>query len=299
MSLIGATVIEQTESWNKDDETYEVAVLVCWSAKLEQAARATLTGEPIIDDTHQGDELLSVRDWLLQQDLGQMVGPRQFLDANGQRWLLGVTARPVSKNSAINENNKELVSVFASQIAAFSLFADVDTQTTAKQVMKVLSTEDLDKSETRATESLEQQLTQKFDNLQIQGLQKILAKVVTHPLTGQKIYVAAYGISPESAQSAMKLERQATLAAIQVHKGQAFLKGRSEALRDATNSAKNDAASKNAGKAQGKSEVSTSKTGTSKAATGGSDTTTTKKTAAPPAKTKAGSTKTSDVKDDF
>ncbi len=300
MPLIGATVIEQTESWKEDDEKYEVAVLVCWSAKLEQAARAALTGEAVIDDATKGEETLTVGVWLLNQELGQMVGPRQFIDANGHRWFVGVTARPVSKNAATDEKNRELVASFASQMAAFSLFADVDTQTTARQVMKVLSTDNLDKTDTKAAETLEQQLSQSFKDMQIQGLGPLARKVVTHPLTGQKIYVAAYGISPESAQAAMKLERQTMLAAIQVHKNQAFAKGRTEAFKEAVNSAKNDPESKKAGKAQGKSEIGTPKTGTAKtdpAAAG--DSKTAKKETTPPAKTKSGSTKTGAVKDDF
>ena len=78
MPIIGAAVIQQAESWNKKDEQYQVAVLVCWSAKLEQAARATLTGETIVDDAPKGDELLSVRDWLLQQELKSRVYKRRF-----------------------------------------------------------------------------------------------------------------------------------------------------------------------------------------------------------------------------
>ncbi|MCY2986738.1 MAG: hypothetical protein NTY19_02605 [Planctomycetota bacterium] len=295
MPLIGATVIEQTESWNSDDEKYQVAVLVCWSAKLEQAARAVLTGEAIIEDAPKDGETLTVQAWLQQQELAQMVGPRQFLDASGQRWFVGITARPVSKNAATDENNRELAQIFAGQMAAFSLFADVDTQTTARQVMQVVSTANIDKSETKAMESLEQQLSQKFENLQIQGLGPLATKIVAHPLTGQKLYVVAYGMSPTSARAAMKLERQTALAAIQVHKSQAFMKGRSEAIEGAVNAAKNDSASTKAGRAKGQTEVDTAKTGKPKPGgalkTGG-------KTEIP-GKTKSGSTKTGDVKDDF
>ena len=42
MPLLGGTVIQQAESWNKSDKQYQVAVLVCWSNGLEEAARAAL-----------------------------------------------------------------------------------------------------------------------------------------------------------------------------------------------------------------------------------------------------------------
>jgi hypothetical protein len=292
MPLIGATVITQTESWSSDDEQYQVAVLVCWSAKLEQAARAALTGKPIIDDVPKGEETLTVQAWLQQQELGQMVGPRQFLDASGQRWFLGITARPVSKNAATDEKNRELANIFASQMAAYSLFSDVDTQTTARQVITESSTENIDKSDTRAVESLAQKMSMEFQDLQIHGLGSLARKIVTHPLTGQKLYVVAYGISPQSAQAAMKLERQASLAAIALHKSQAFMEGRSEVLKEGVNSAKNDSASTEAGRTKGTVELETGKRNL------GVRPKTEEKTRSS-GKSKSGSTKPGDVKDDF
>ncbi|MCU0712528.1 MAG: hypothetical protein MUC43_10755 [Pirellula sp.] len=295
MPLIGATVLAQTESWNEEDGQYQVAVLACWSVKLEQAARAALTGESVVDD-YSGDESLSVQEWLAQQELGQMVGPRQFIDKNGQRWFIGVTARPVSKNAAVDEKNKELAAIFSSQIASFSLFSNVDTQAVAKQVMSVISSDSLERSETQATETLAQQMTQNFENLQIQGLGKIGGKIVTHELTGQKIHVAVYGISPGAAKATMELERQAALAAIQVHKSQSFAKKRSEALREGVEAAKNDPSSGKAGKLQGESELTPAKANGGKTAAAGTGDS---KKPTEAGKTKSGSTKPGKVKDDF
>ena len=289
MPLIGATVLESTESWNPNDEKYEIAMLVCWSAKLELAARAALTGEAVVTGSSATDETMTVQQWLRSRELGQMVGPRQFVDSSGQRWFIGVTARPVSKNTSTDERNREKAKEFASQMSAFSLFADVDTQTRAKQMMSVVSTSNLNRSETQVIESLEQEMSQSFKNMKIQGLGMLANRIVTHPLTDQEIHVAAYGISPSSAKSAMKIERQASLAAIQVHKNQAFRRERSNALSTAVNAAKNDAASMQAGRNQGRAEAGTSKAPNKK--TGEARTA--------PAKTKAGSTKVGDVKDDI
>ncbi len=292
MPLMGASVLESTESWDPDDERYEVAMLVCWSVKLERAARAALTGEPVVNNSAGSDETMTVQQWLRSRELGQVIGPRQFVDSSGQRWFIGVTARPVSKNTATDERNKDLAKEFASQIGAFSLFADVDTQSRAKQLMRVLSTSDLNRSESQVIESLEQQMSQSFRNLKIQGLGMLTNRIATHPLTQQKIHVVAYGISPSSAKSAMELERQTSLAAIQVLKNQAFRKGRSEVLDAAVNAARNDVAATQAGRNKGKAEIDQA---TNPAKTPG----TTKPGKTTPGATKAGSTKVGDVKEDI
>lgn len=293
MPLIGATVIEQTESWNAENETYEVSLLVCWSAKLEQSARAALTGEVAVSDEPASNETRSVQQWLNSQELGRMVGPRQFLDSVGQRWLLGITARPVSKNASTDERNIEQAKIFATQIAAFSLFADVETQTRAKQMMTTLNTSNLNRSETQVTDSLEQQLSQSFQSLKIQGMGMLANKIVEHPLTGQKIHVVAYGISPAAAKAAMEVEQQTNLAAIQVHKNQAFQNGRSQALRDSVDAAKNDAASAQAGR----NEVKMKTTAAGKPPAAGKESAESKDNK--PKETKSGSTKVGNVKDDF
>ena len=89
MPLFGASVIMQTESWDKTTGRYQVAVLVTWSKVLEEAARAIATGNQYT--TKPGQK--SVHDWLAEQDLGSMVGPRQYVDNEGNRWFLGISSR--------------------------------------------------------------------------------------------------------------------------------------------------------------------------------------------------------------
>jgi hypothetical protein len=254
--LIGATLVAQTESWNPEEETYEVGVLLCWSPKLEQAALASLTGEPVVG-AKPGKSGLTVQQWLKMQDLSQMVGPRQFIDKDGQRWFLGISTRPTLKNSVADERNQILAEEFAAQMAAFSLYSDVDASSKATQVMKQYSTEDLNKSETKVAESLERAISQSFENLQISGMTVMSGKTgtVTHPLTGQKMHVRIQALSPSSARSAMDTERRTILAGIKLNKSQSFGKARTEELNAALKNSKNDSKAADAGRNQGKKEL--------------------------------------------
>ena len=149
MPLLGGTVIQQTESWNKTDKQYQVAVLVCWSIGLEEAARAAMTGEPLLTGP-QGDKSDTVQEWIKKQDLGAMVGSRQYLDGKGQRHFLGITARPVSRNAAKDSENRDLAAESAQVMTVYSLFADVDTTVTAKQMATESTTSDPDASVLKA-----------------------------------------------------------------------------------------------------------------------------------------------------
>lgn len=254
MPLIGSTVIQQAESWDEESKQYEVAVLLCWSAELEKAARATLSGDITVADGRTGQK--NINEWLAGQDLGAMVGPRQFLDDQGQRYFIGVTARPVVRNTNIDMRNRTAADMFASQMAVFSLFADVDSYTNAQQMAMIGSSDDPDSmANTDVEESIAERLTQSFQNLTVQGLMPILRKRVRHAITGQNMHVSVYGINPAAAAAAMRRERQNALSAIAVNQNQAFRAARSQALSDAVRASVGDAASRQAGEAVGRTEV--------------------------------------------
>lgn len=278
MPLVGATIIKQSEAWDKANKTYEVAVLVCWSADLERAARATFSGVESDPSGKVGKS--TVQRWLKKKDLSKIIGPRQFLGSDGSRYFLAVTARPLGVNASINRKNKSLAETFAMQMAAFSLFADVDSYTGAEQMAQTTSSDDINAmSETEVAEAISERITQSISKMKIQGMGLLARKETKHPITGQKMYVVAYGVSSKSAANAMKMERQAALSAIALNKSQAYLKGRSDALNQAVEASKGDRASYAQGRADGSSSarnVGTSSTSrrteTTRSSTGGSST---------------------------
>ncbi|MDR1534701.1 MAG: hypothetical protein LBU64_06320 [Planctomycetota bacterium] len=254
MPLIGASVIQQAESWSEADRQYQVAVLLCWSAELEKSARAALSGLLPEGDAKAGGQ--SLAEWLAGQDLSAMVGPRQFLDAEGQRHFLGVTARPAARDAALDRNNRAIADLFASQMAIFSLFADVDSFAEARQLAQTRSSGDLEQvSDVAVAETLSLLLTQKFENMKVQGLSPVLRKRVRHAITGQDMHVSVFGISPKAAATAMKLERRAALSALAFNQEQAFAKARGKALAEAVTAAKRDPAAIRAGELAGRAEL--------------------------------------------
>ncbi|MDR1519557.1 MAG: hypothetical protein LBU23_05365 [Planctomycetota bacterium] len=301
MPLTGAVVVQQAESWDGVAEQYQVAVLLCWSAELERAARAALSGEiPGAGEGQAGGQ--SLNDWLAGQDISLMVGPRQFLDDRGRRHFLGVAARPASPDAATDRNNRTIADLFAGQMAAFSLFADIDAFVEARQLAETRNSGDLEKaSDTAVAETLSERLTQKFEKMRIQGLAPLRRRTLRHPLTGQNLHVSVYGISPASAVTAMRLERRAALSAIAFNREQAFRNARTRAVNDAVADSRNDPAARRAGALAGRAEIEAARRRAAGDPAGG--------TAAPLAgaaspataggKTASGSVMGGDVQDDF
>lgn len=238
LPLFGATVIMQTESWNKATGKYQVAVLVCWSKALEEASRAIVTGGSI--KANPGN--LSVNDWLDNQDLATMVGPRQFIDEKGERWFLGVTARPYDDemNSSARMKYKSLAQTFAQQMAVFSVFADVETQKTAAQALetRVDGDDDYAKEDYAVAESFAQKITQKLEKQTVRGLQKLAEEETEHPITGKGIIVCVYGINAESATAALEIEKKNIATLIDANRYQTFERGRKAAAAAAVKASK-------------------------------------------------------------
>ena len=205
--LMGASILLQAESWNEEEDEYEVATLMVWSPKLEKAAKAIVTGEVYPLKPKNG---LSVQSWLKKQELATLVGPRQYIDKDGERWFLGAYAMPVEGSSSLKRKNKGLAKILAKKEAVMALYADIETHTQAKIVMQTRSADQLKgKDDTKIATSLAETTTQSIENRQVSGLSKLLSKTVIHPISQQKIYVIVYGISGSSASEALKMERSA------------------------------------------------------------------------------------------
>lgn len=240
MPLFGATVIAQAESWSEDDERYQVAVLVCWSKSLHRVARALATGENFKTvKTNRKD--ISIHDWLNKQNLTVMSGPRQFLDKDGNRWFLAVSARALPKASSQRRRAKSLAEMFASQMAVYSIYSDLASQKTASQMMQTRNAGERD--DTQVAESMAEKLSASFQNKTVRGLQQLKSKTMIHPISGEDIYVCVYGINPSAAKSALAIERVNWATAVQSEKYQSLEKGRTDANTAAVNKAKNDAES--------------------------------------------------------
>lgn len=240
MPLFGSTVIAQSESWNEDSERYQVAVLVCWSKSLHRAARAIAAGEEF-KSSRKKKTGKSIQQWLTEQDLAVMCGPRQYLDGDGNRWYYAVSARALPKASSQRRKAKSLADMFASQMAVYCIYSDLASQKVASQMMQVRNAGDRD--DTKVAESMSEKLTQSFKNKTVRGLQQLASRTATHPISGEKIYISVYGINPNAAKASLAAERENYATAVQSEKYQSLERGRADANKAAVDNAKNDRAS--------------------------------------------------------
>ena len=237
LPLFGATTIMQTESW--DGSMYQVAVLICWSKDLEESSRAIVTGGNLKCKPGK----LTIHQWLDNQDLATMVGPRQFIDEKGNRWFLGATARRYEDGmkSSARERNQSLAEQMAGQLAVFSVFADVESFKAAAQARELRGDVDDEDSpdEEAVAESEEKSLSQTLSKRTIRGLQELAESETIHPITGQGILVKVYGINAAAASSALEIEKKNVATLIEANRFQTFERGRKAANAAAVEASKN------------------------------------------------------------
>ena len=201
--ILGASVLLQSESWNAEDKRYEVATLMVWSPKLERAAKAIITGEAFTLKPKNG---MSVQGWLQSQEAATLIGPRQYIDKNGSRWFIGTYAMPVEGSSSMIKKNKSIAEMMAKKETSMALYADIETHKQASIAMQTHSGDLNGKDQTKIATSVAETTRQSIENRNVKGLSKLLSKTITHPISKQKIYVVAYGLSSSSAADALKME---------------------------------------------------------------------------------------------
>ena len=239
MPLYGSSVIMQTESWNKNNGRYQVAVMLCWSYAMERSARAIVTGEEY--KVKSSASAKSVQDWIEDQNPATMVGPRQYIDKNGNRWFLGITARPYDDELSSSERrkNKGATEMFAQQMAAYCVWADVESYKMAKQALESRGNAKVQRDV--VAESYAEKLTQSFRNKKIRGMQRLFSEEMTHPITGNTIYVAVYGLNSSAAKSALAIEKLNYATKVMDNRYQTVERGRDAANRAAVKASENRA----------------------------------------------------------
>ena len=247
MPLYGAVTIAQSESWNEEDDKFQVAVLLTWSAKLERAARAISTMEDFTLKP-SSKKKLSVRKWLASQSLATMVGSRQYLDAEGRRYFLGITARQLTGKSSSDRKLRGLADMGAKRMCMFSIMGDLNSFKEAKTLMEERSGETLSsKDHSEIAESYEEKIEQSIDAKPVSGLSKFYYKTVVHPISQQKMYVTVWGIDASSITDLKRVEdRNYATRAAQGRTAQ-YEKGRKAAQEQTVKNADNDRESFNKG----------------------------------------------------
>jgi len=250
MPLFGAVIVNQFESWDSDSEQYRVALLVMWSKSTEKMARAMITGEDLIIPPGP----ITLQTWLNNQNWATMTGGRRFRDEHGDGWFIGVDARPIGSSSSSERQARGLAEMSAKKEVAMSLFSDMESKKRAETVM-IERTNAQGQDASQALGSYAESLRSSIQNRSISGLQKLYAKKVTHPISGQKIYVAVYGMSSNTARKALAMQGSNYVTQLLDIKSQQKLKGTKAGLQSAVRAAEQNRSAYYTAKQQAKQQV--------------------------------------------
>ncbi|KEQ16402.1 hypothetical protein [Endozoicomonas numazuensis] len=197
MALYGAMNMAQFESWDESREQYKVVTITTWSPKQEEMVRALIAGAPYT----AGEGRQSLSDYINGQDWSTATGGRKFRDNEGNFYILGIAASPVGSSSSSERRARGVSDAMARKEVVTALYADVEAQIKAEQAMQTLNG-DSSKDESIAAESFSSELQQSIENRVVQGLSRRLGQRMTHPLSGQDIYVSIYSIDSTSIANA-------------------------------------------------------------------------------------------------
>lgn len=209
--IMGATVLLQEESMING--IYKIAVSMVWSEALQKSAVATMCGTPGFKETKKGKK--SLGEWVeFQENPYLLIGPRQYLDNEGVRHFLGISAMPVGRNTVVSQENKRKAQMDAISCAAFSCLADVTTAEAMNNMMDQYSDpNDLDALPTSEVQSmLNSKVSQKIQGQAINGVGMVFQKEIEHPLfPGGRLYVYCAELNAESVAKARELCKKAYL----------------------------------------------------------------------------------------
>ena len=228
--LFGVTSLNQTEAW--DGSRYEVAVMMIWSEKLEETARAIWIEKAAVQKPKGNGKTLD--EWLASQEIACLSGPWQYVDKNGIRWFLGISASSIEGLTGAKEiQAKETAKLLAMGDALLSLRGDLYTKKAVSQTM--------------VNNGDDQKILQSFlANLseackaEVSGLGEVYSDTVIHPFTGSEIYVSVYGISQNSVLEAISVEDRSVLSEQIFNRGQTIRAGRNAANTEAIRNSKNN-----------------------------------------------------------
>jgi hypothetical protein len=144
----------------------------------------------------------------------------------------------------------------AKKEVAMSLFADMESKKRAETVM-IERTDAQRQDASQALGSYAASLRSSIKNRSISGLQKLYAKKVTHPISGQKIYIAVYGMSSSTARKALAMQGSNYVTQLLDIKSQQKLKGTKAGLKAAVHAAEQEQSAYRAAKQNAKQQVQT------------------------------------------
>jgi len=201
MNVVGLVPIASFESW--DGEQYATTIVSIWTTKEEERARALYSGQDVAYDPGSS----SVKDFINSTDWSTAQGVRKFFDDKGNFWLISIGSSPLKgKSSKATRTAKGQAQLSAQKQIAFVLFSEASSKRSAREKLQEVTTGNVGETENQSVTSFAETISQKVEDLDIQGMSQLKGKKYTHPISGQVMYVSIYGISSKAVKQAQLME---------------------------------------------------------------------------------------------
>ena len=201
MNVVGLVPIASFESW--DGEQYATTIVSIWTTKEEERARMLYSGQDVAYDPGS----LSVKDFINSTDWSTAQGVRKFFDDKGNFWLISIGSSPLKgKSSKATRTAKGQAQLNAQKQIAFVLFSEASSKRSAKEKLQEVTTGNVGETENQSVTSFAETISQKVEDLDIQGMSQLKGKKYTHPISGQEMFVSIYGISSKAVRQAQLME---------------------------------------------------------------------------------------------
>ena len=229
LEMVGTTVLDQYESCQKEDDVYkcQIAILMSWSKENENVAKAIQLAfsNPSVKPVRLPSGKNSIDGWISKKRpaLGEWLGPRRYVDKDGEVWFLGIASAPYEKNERRNDKSIEEARMLAEAEVAWSLFGDVKMTNTLEKTMKVLNGKDLDDLTDEEKATFGRKLVQTMreeTSMETAGMIYPFEGQVKDA-SGQKINVVVAGISVQNKREALNDLRESEDTAREVKAGRA------------------------------------------------------------------------------
>lgn len=256
MPIYGCTILQQAESIKETNGRYkyEMALIMCWSMEMQEAAGAILKGEEMKFTPGKR----SVKEWLRKKaDIGalaQWVGPRQFIDNKGNMWFIGISCAPVSDDADEAEEARGIAELEADMQARFSLYADVSSAKTANKLTRTVRGAD-GEATTKVYKDYSKNLREAIQDINLSGMAQLGSYRVEHAPSGLPLEVVVYGINSGSPKALKEIQTKAVALGIEVNTDQEFERGRQAQQKKTFEESKNNPAARAAGAAAAKQDV--------------------------------------------
>jgi hypothetical protein len=253
MPLFGATVLAQTESFDALRDDYEIAVMVAWSPKLEKEARDILLGKGTAEPR---PDAKSLGEWLEDQDLSVMVGPRRYLAADGSTNYLGISAIDFDPDDpGAKADRLEEAKLWAKQAALLSLFGETESVKKAERLRQSYVGADGQTRE-KIFKDFSMDLRQGFSDFVVRGLEIVKIQETQHPASGRSILVVVANVNSTLAVRAGDLMKDTYATLRELNADQAFKVGEKQGMEASAAETRNSAQMRAAGRAEGARAVS-------------------------------------------